>query len=35
LSADLLDAWDHWWSLALALCLLGAEWILRKRSDLV
>ncbi len=35
LSSDLLDAWDRWWALALALALLGAEWILRKRSDLV
>lgn len=35
LSADLTDAWDSVWTLVLALVVLGAEWILRKRSDLV
>jgi len=35
LSAELEDAWDSVWTLVLALLFLGAEWILRKRSDLV
>lgn len=35
ISAELNDAWDHWGTLALALLFLCAEWILRKRWELV
>lgn len=35
ISSKLDDAWDHWGTLLLALGLLSAEWILRKRLELV
>jgi hypothetical protein len=35
ISSRLEDAWDDWHTLLLALALLGAEWILRKRNELV
>jgi uncharacterized membrane protein len=35
ISSELDDAWDHWGTLALALALLSAEWILRKRRELI
>jgi len=35
ISSRLEDAWDGWHTLALALTLLGLEWILRKRSELL
>ena len=35
ISSRLEDAWDRWGTLALALGLLSAEWILRKRVELV
>lgn len=35
ISSQLLDAWDNWGTLMLALGLLGAEWILRKRHELI
>ena len=35
ISSRLEDAWDDWKTLALALGLLTAEWILRKRSELL
>jgi uncharacterized membrane protein len=35
LRSDLLDAWDRWGTLALVLALLSAEWILRKRLELI
>jgi len=35
ISSELDDAWDHWGTLALALVILCAEWILRKRWELV
>jgi hypothetical protein len=35
ISSELDDAWDHWGTLALALLFLCAEWILRKRWELV
>ncbi len=35
ISSRLDDAWDHWGTLLLALGLLSAEWILRKRVELV
>jgi len=34
-SSQLEDAWDRWATLLLALGLLGAEWILRKKAELV
>jgi uncharacterized membrane protein len=34
IAARLEDAWDRGWTLALAVLLLGAEWLLRKRQDL-
>ena len=34
-SSQLEDAWDRWATLILALLLLGAEWVLRKRAELV
>ena len=34
-SSQLEDAWDRWATLVLALLLLGAEWVLRKRAELV
>ena len=34
-STRLDDAWDEWHTLLLALALLSAEWILRKRVELV
>ncbi len=34
-SSNLDDAWDHWGTLVLALLLLAAEWIGRKRWDLI
>lgn len=30
-----VPVWDKWWSFAVLVCLLGAEWTLRKRSNLV
>jgi uncharacterized membrane protein len=35
ISSELVDAWDHWGTLALALALLSAEWVLRKRLELI
>lgn len=35
ISSELEDAWDHWGTLLLALLLLGGEWVLRKRLELV
>ncbi|MSR62281.1 MAG: VWA domain-containing protein [Planctomycetes bacterium] len=35
ISSRLEDAWDGWHTLALALTLLGLEWILRKRAELL
>lgn len=35
ISSELDDAWDHWGTLALALALLSAEWVLRKRWELI
>lgn len=35
ISSELRDAWDNWGTLLLALCLLSAEWILRKRWELI
>lgn len=34
-SSELHDAWDRWGTLLLALGLLSAEWVLRKRLELV
>lgn len=34
-SSQLEDAWDRWGTLLAALVLLGLEWILRKRAELV
>jgi hypothetical protein len=34
ISSQLEDAWDHWGTLLLALALLSAEWILRKRFEI-
>lgn len=35
ISSEMDDAWDHWGTLLLALGLLSAEWILRKRLELI
>ena len=35
ISSQLIDAWDNWGTLLLALGLLGSEWILRKRYELI
>ncbi len=35
ISSRLEDAWDGWHTLVLALGLLGLEWILRKRAELL
>jgi uncharacterized membrane protein len=35
ISSELRDAWDNWGTLLLALSLLSAEWILRKRWELI
>jgi len=35
ISSQLEDIWDHWGTLLLALLLLSAEWILRKRHELI
>ena len=35
ISSRLEDAWDGWHTLLAALALLAAEWILRKRSQLL
>lgn len=35
ISSQLEDAWDNWWTLLVALALLSAEWIGRKRWELV
>ena len=35
ISSRLEDAWDTWMTLLTALGLLSAEWILRKRGELV
>ena len=34
-SSQLEDAWDRWATLLLALALLGSEWLLRKRMELI
>ncbi|MEM8709453.1 MAG: VWA domain-containing protein [Planctomycetota bacterium] len=34
-SSQLDDAWDRWGTLLLALGILGVEWILRKKAELV
>lgn len=34
-SSQLDDAWDRWGTLLLALGILGVEWVLRKRAELV
>jgi len=34
-STRLEDAWDEWQTLIFALALLGFEWVLRKRVELV
>lgn len=35
ISARLDDIWDHWWTLLAVVAVLAAEWILRKRYQLV
>jgi len=35
ISSELEDAWDHWGTLLLALGLLTAEWLVRKRRELI
>lgn len=35
ISSELEDAWDHWGTLCLVLLLLSAEWVLRKRWELI
>jgi len=35
ISAELVDAWDRWGTLLLALALLSIEWVLRKRWEMV
>ena len=35
ISSELEDAWDNWTSLLLLLALLAAEWIMRKRLELI
>jgi hypothetical protein len=35
ISSELEDAWDNWGTLFVALMLLSAEWILRKRWELI
>jgi hypothetical protein len=35
ISSQLNDAWDNWGTLILALVLLSAEWVARKRVDLI
>ncbi len=35
ISSELDDAWDNWGTLVLALLLLSAEWVLRKRWELI
>lgn len=35
ISSELVDVWDRWGTLALVLALLSAEWLLRKRRELV
>ncbi len=35
ISSRLDDAWDNWWTLLAILSLLTAEWVLRKRFQLV
>jgi uncharacterized membrane protein len=35
ISSRLEDAWDGWHTLIVALLMLGAEWILRKRAELL
>ncbi len=35
ISSRLEDAWDRWMTLAVAIVLFSAEWILRKRHELV
>ncbi len=35
ISSQLKDAWDHWGTLLLALGFLSAEWVLRKRHELI
>lgn len=33
-TAEPRTLWDRWWTLAILLCLLTAEWLLRRRSGL-
>lgn len=35
ISSQLDDAWDNWWTLILALLFLSAEWIARKKWEMV
>ncbi|MCY2958642.1 MAG: VWA domain-containing protein [Planctomycetota bacterium] len=35
ISAELIDAWDRWGTLLLALAVLSIEWVLRKRWEMV
>jgi uncharacterized membrane protein len=35
ISSELHDAWDHWGTLIAALLVLAAEWVLRKRLELI
>ncbi len=35
ISSSLEDLWDRWWTLIGAILVLGAEWALRKRLELV
>ncbi|MBV1928940.1 MAG: hypothetical protein KUG81_05450, partial [Gammaproteobacteria bacterium] len=35
ISSQLEDAWDNWGTMLLALLLLSAEWVLRKRHELI
>ena len=34
-SSQLLDAWDNWGTLLVALLLLSTEWVLRKRFEMI
>lgn len=35
ISAELVDAWDRWTTLLIALAVLSVEWVLRKRWEMV
>jgi len=35
ISAELIDAWDRFGTLLLALIVLSVEWVLRKRWEMV